>query len=352
MKRISTAMVSIFFLFLTIGPLKRIQTKEAIQFPTTKPSGPGSTAMTDRMAKMRLDEILKALGGQESGRDRQREPEKDVKKDSAPESREDAKKRERLERRFKILEGIGSLLASAGEIDYESERTIGESLALEGFGRYGMPVDDPELQRYVNLVGLAVARNSIRPSLPYRFVVVESPLQNAFSCPRGIIFLSSALLKTIHTEAQLACILAHEAAHVGHKHALQAIKRARFFQGVGKITAATMKGEKGKQFEDLIGDLQSILFDRGLDQNMEFEADLTAMETVYRTGYGPNGMIEVLRALKRIEARSEKRGSWFSTHPPLRQRIEKCETQLRRYPDWRKMTHLPDRFYTYRKRVP
>jgi len=31
---------------------------------------------------------------------------------------------------------------------------------------------------------------------------------------------------------------------------------------------------------------------------MEFEADLTAMNTAYRTGYDPGGMIEVLQALK------------------------------------------------------
>ncbi len=252
----------------------------------------------------------------------------------------------------KLLEGVSSILESTAEIDFESERTIGESLALEGFARYGLPVEDPGLQKYVNLVGVAVARNSLRPGLPYAFVVVKSPLQNAFSCPGGIIFLSEGLLKTIQTEAQLACILAHEVAHVGHKDALRSIQRARFFQGVGKITAATMAGQKGKQFEDMIGNLQTIIFDRGLDQNMEFEADLTAMETAYRTGYNPNGIIEVLEELERIEARSEKRGAWFSTHPPLRERIKRCKERLKKYPDWKSMAQLPGRFKEYSKQVP
>ena len=59
----------------------------------------------------------------------------------------------------KILEGATSIISSTGEIDYKSERTIGESLALEAFRRYGMPVNDTALQKYVNLVGLYVARN-------------------------------------------------------------------------------------------------------------------------------------------------------------------------------------------------
>ena len=252
----------------------------------------------------------------------------------------------------KLLEGVGSILESATEIDFKSERTIGESLALEGFARYGLPVKDKALQKYVNLVGVAVARNSLRPGLPYVFVVVKSHLQNAFSCPGGIIFLSAGLLETIQTEAQLACILAHEVAHVGHRDALKSIQRARFFQGVGKITAATMEGNKGEQFENMIGDLQNIIFDRGLDQNMEFEADRTAMETAYRTGYSPDGLIKVLEELKRIEARSKKRGSWFSTHPPLRERIRKCKERLRDYPDWKRLAQLPKRFKKYSRGVP
>ena len=252
----------------------------------------------------------------------------------------------------KMLSGAVSLLGSATEIDYKGERTIGESLALEGFRRYGMPVKDKALQEYVNLVGNAVARNSGRPNIPYNFVVVDSPLQNAFSCPGGIIFVSSGLLKTIQSEDQLAGILAHEVAHVGHKHALKSIQRAQFFNGVGKITAATMEGKKGKEFENMIGGLQDTLFDKGLDQNMEFEADTSAMDTAYRTGYDPNGLVQVLKELKRIQSKSTQKGSWFSTHPPLGQRIQNCQDQLRRYPDAKTLAHLPDRFHQYQKRIP
>ncbi|MDY7038895.1 MAG: M48 family metalloprotease, partial [Thermodesulfobacteriota bacterium] len=274
----------------------------------------------------------------ESLSDSKRDEEKDPKKD-------------RIERRRKLFVGVGALLSSTGEIDYKSERTIGESLALEGFRRYGMPIKDYMLQKYINLVGTAVARNSLRPGIPYRFVAVENDLQNAFSCPGGIIFISSGLLKTIRSEAQLACILAHEVAHVGHKHALQSIQRARFFQGIGKITAASMKGEKGHQFESMIGDLQTILFDRGLDKNMEFEADLTGMETAIRSGYSPKGMVEVLRTLKRMEAGSQKRGSWFSTHPPLYQRITRCENRLGQYGDLSDLAQLPNRFFRFQERI-
>lgn len=245
----------------------------------------------------------------------------------------------------KILSGAQSVLSSSQQMDYKSERAIGERLAVEGLRRYGMPTPKQAMQHYVNLVGLAVAMNSPRTDIPYRFVVVDSPVQNAFACPGGIIFVTSALMQTVQTESQLAGILAHEVAHVAHRHALKSIQRAQFFSGVGQITAATMKGDKGAQFESMISDMQNVLFDKGLDQNMEYEADATAMETAYRTGYNPAGIMEALMSLQKLEASSpDKKGSWFSTHPPLSSRIAKNQAQMKKYPDARSLAVLADRY--------
>jgi len=244
----------------------------------------------------------------------------------------------------KLLSGAKNVLSSSQQLDYKSERTIGERLAVEGFRRYGMPLQNKGMQHYVNLVGMASATNSPRPNIPYRFVVVESDVQNAFACPGGIIFVTSALVKIMQTEAQLAGILSHEIGHVALRHALKSIQRSQFFSGVGQITAATMKGDKGTQFESMIGDMQNVLFDKGLDQNMEYEADASAMETAYRTGYNPAGLTETLQTLRGIEATSTKKGSWFSTHPPLPSRIAKNQASMQKYPDAAKLAVLADRF--------
>jgi predicted Zn-dependent protease len=254
-----------------------------------------------------------------------------------------------VQRAKTIFEGIGSIAASATDLDYKSEFAIGESLALEGFQRYGLPVPNSELQKYVNLVGNAVMRNSKRPDIPYYFVVVKSNVYNAFACPGGIVFLSSTLVKSMNNESELACVLSHEVAHVGHKHALQSIKRAKFFEGVGKISTANMKGEEGKKYRDMIGNLQTVLFDHGLDKDMEYEADLSGMEYAYQTGYNPEGFIRVLQMLKMNEKTSEKKGSWFSTHPPLTERIKRCMAAMNQYPDASSLAEVRERFAVYKK---
>ncbi|MDD2366931.1 MAG: M48 family metalloprotease [Desulfuromonadaceae bacterium] len=245
----------------------------------------------------------------------------------------------------KILSGVTQIASSSKEIDYATERNIGESLALEGLQRFGNPVKNETLQIYVNKIGTAVAVNSKRATIPYQFAVLDSPVQNAFAVPGGVIFVSNALVSILDNEAELAAVLAHEIGHVSAKHALKSTQRAQLLQGVGTITAASIKGNKGKQFASAIGDMQAVLFDKGLDKNMEFEADYAAMETTYRTGYDPSAMITVLEKLQKIEASSkDKNGSWFSTHPPLAERIARLRTQLQKYPDYPSMANVKDRF--------
>lgn len=243
----------------------------------------------------------------------------------------------------KLLTGATQIASSAREIDYPTERTIGEALSLESMQRFGKPVANEALQQYVNLVGAAVARSSLRATIPYHFAVLDSPVQNAFAAPGGVIFISKALLDTLQDEAELAAVLAHEVGHVSAKHALKSTRRAQFLQGVGTITAATNQ-TRGKDYQALIGDLQSKLFDQGLDKSMEYEADLAGMATAWRAGYDPAGMIRVLERLQQLEATSVKKGSWFSTHPPLAERVARLKTELKRYPDAATLADLPERF--------
>lgn len=250
----------------------------------------------------------------------------------------------------RLLSGATQVLSSSKEIDYKTERTIGESLALEGLQKFGVPLKNESLQQYVNLVGNAVAKNSKRATIPYQFAVLDSTVQNAFAVPGGVIFVSRALVSILSDEAELAAVLAHEVGHVSAKHALKSTQRAQFFEGVGTITAASVRGDKGKKFASAIGDMQTVLFDKGLDRDMEFEADLAAMETTYRTGYDPSALIRVLEKLQKLEASSkEKKGSWFSTHPPLSERIERLRAELRKYPDYEALASVHERYIKYVK---
>jgi len=260
-------------------------------------------------------------------------------------------KSEQIQKAKQIAKGAGKFFSSSKELDYPVEFAIGENLALEGFRRYGLAVQDQKLQKYVNLVGNAIAMNASRSNIPYYFVVVDSKVQNAFSCPGGIIFISSELFKLMNDEAELAGVLSHEIEHVCQKHALQSIQRARALEGLGEIADVTLKSKDKKNIHQAISGLQTILFDKGLDKNMEFEADRLALDLAYRTGYDPEGLIRVLKKLQAKQSHSITLGSWFSTHPPLNIRLQETQSEMVKYSDSSSMARAQRRFLRHKKRL-
>ncbi len=86
---------------------------------------------------------------------------------------EDTAARSGDKRLAKTIHGTGTLIGGLLPIGYEEEQSIGEAIALQVVARSGGVVEQPELTRYVNLVGRAVAATSDRPDIPYRFAVSE-----------------------------------------------------------------------------------------------------------------------------------------------------------------------------------
>jgi len=234
-----------------------------------------------------------------------------------------------LRRTRQVLDGVTGMAQSIEGIDYQSEFTIGETLALEGFQRYGQPVKDQRLQRYVNLLGNAAARNSLRPDIPYYFVVVDSPLYNAFACPGGIIFITKGLVETCSSEDELAAVLAHEVAHVANKDGINSISKARWTEvltTLGTETAKQYAGPGGQLvtlFEGSIDDVFKTIVVNGYSRSAEEAADAQAVTTLRNAGYDPGAMASVLN---KMMAKSSTGGGIFKTHPPTADRLAKIKT--------------------------
>lgn len=228
----------------------------------------------------------------------------------------------------KILQQSVNTLKALQPIAYEEEKAIGGRLAVEVFNRYGGAYDDPELLRYVNLVGQAVADVSSRPDIDYHFAILNTEFPNAFATPGGYVFVSIGLLRMIENEAELAGVLAHEVAHIARKHALQTLERSRSLQGVSSLTLTVMDKNPGL-LDKLIDEVSNVLFTKGLDKNLEFEADKYGREFAYRTGYYPGAL---QRFIQKLGASKKNQGSIFSsTHPTSRERYSLLQKSSSRY---------------------
>ena len=228
----------------------------------------------------------------------------------------------------KILQQSVNTLKALQPIAYEEEKAIGGRLAVEVFNRYGGAYDDPELLRYINLVGQAVADVSSRPDIDYHFAILNTQFPNAFATPGGYVFVSIGLLRMIENEAELAGVLAHEVAHIARKHALQTLERSRSLQGVSSLTLIVMEKDP-RLFDKLIDEVSNVLFTKGLDKDLEFEADKYGREFAYRTGYHP-GALE--RFIQKLGASKKNQGSIFSsTHPTSGERYNLLKKSASRY---------------------
>lgn len=228
-------------------------------------------------------------------------------------------------------------------IDYEQERAVGGGVAVKAFEQFGSYYDDPELVRYVTLVGKAVAAKSPRPDLPYAFAVLDNDTPNAFAGPGGYIFISVGTLQNLHDEAQLASVLAHEIAHVCHRHALTTLQRAKLLEGVSQ-GASLADPQNAAQYSEVIKNLEDTLFNKGLDQKFEYQADVSGTDIAAAAGYNPWGLREFLGQLEALVPAGAT-GGWFQTHPSVRERIKRLDLHLNdNYADFRTLPRAKARF--------
>jgi predicted Zn-dependent protease len=156
--------------------------------------------------------------------------------------------------------------------------------------------NDAELVAYVNRIGQKMAAISHRPELEYVFTVIDSPDINAFALPGGFVYVNRGLLTYLNSEAQLAAVLGHEIGHITARHAVRQQTAARS-ANAASIALIFATGVDLRETTSLIsGALIS-----GYGRDMELEADSLGAEYLYKAGYDPNAMVEVIEVLKNHE---------------------------------------------------
>jgi len=232
-----------------------------------------------------------------------------------------------------IISGARDISRTITGIDEEDEIEIGRDAAAVLLGA-SKPVDDPELQRYVNRIGRWVVSQTDRPHLPWRFAVLESTHVNAFATPGGYIFITYGLLERLNSEAELAAVLAHEAAHVIRKHHINAMSSfsTSGLSGIIKLASQTRDARDNQIATELVNQVKDIYL-RGLDKDDEFEADQIGTIIAARAGYDPYGLMAVLQSLDSIHPQSSSLALLYKTHPPAADRLIKLEPTLDQFND-------------------
>jgi predicted Zn-dependent protease len=212
-----------------------------------------------------------------------------------------------------------------------TERKLGEEGALEVERAIGL-YRAADLEAYVAALGARLAAASPRQDVPYSFRIVDAIEPNAFALPGGPTYVSRGLLALANREDELACVVAHEVAHVAARHAVgRASAQAPFALAFG-LPAAILRTATLGLAGNLIGSvgaLASGLVIAPYSREQEREADRLGMEIAARAGWDPAALVGILRTLERDEAlranAEARRPSFFATHPSLPSRVADAE---------------------------
>ena len=231
-----------------------------------------------------------------------------------------------------ITRSSSAIAKSFEDFTPEQEYYVGRSVGAVIVNRYD-PYTNAQANAYLNLLGQTLAQASDRPETfgGYHFLILDSDEINAFAAPGGLIFVSRGMLRCCKSEDAVAAVLAHEIAHVQHRHGIQSIEKSRQTQALTILAAEGAKtfGKKEladltRTFEGSINDITSTLINNGYSRSFEQEADASAIRTLSRVGYHPNALIAMLREMER---RLKPGGFDFAkTHPSPDSRIKGIES--------------------------
>lgn len=200
----------------------------------------------------------------------------------------------------------------------------------------GGEIRNQELVAYVRSVGERVIRHTELSNEPWTFTVTDTPTVNAFASPGGYIYVTRGLLAVANSEAELAAVIGHEAAHLTaahHEKREERDNRAGIGVLIGTILGGILGGEdglkKGIEFSSKVA--------RGyvgsFSQKQEFEADEIGIGYLARAGYDPQAQAIFLKSLSAKKAYESKvsgteynpnRVDLFASHPATARRVERA----------------------------
>ena len=195
---------------------------------------------------------------------------------------------------------------------------------------------------YVESVGRRVAAYSgvANPGGAYRFTVLNSAVENAFTVPGGYVYITRQLLGIMDDESQLAFALGHEVGHVAARHAQQreaAARRNSIGSIFGVLLGSVLGGNLGNTIaqQSAVGaQLRTLSFSR----EQEHQSDTLGIRYLINAGYDPAGASGVLSAIARASAlqarvqglNNRQLPEWASTHPLTTNRVQRTTIEAQR----------------------
>jgi len=189
-------------------------------------------------------------------------------------------------------------------------------------------VKDPEVVRYINVLGDSIAKLADDRSLDWQFFVVNSQEVNAFAVPGGYVYVNRGLIERAQKMDQLAGVLGHEIGHVVRRHSVKQMEQAQG-ANIGLTLACVLTQVCNNQATGALINVGGTALFAKFSRDDEAQADEEGVKNVVRAGIDPRGIPEMFQILINERERSPSTvDAWFATHPLEESRIQATDAQI------------------------
>ena len=170
-----------------------------------------------------------------------------------------------------------------------------------------------EKQEVVAAVGSRLADAVKDRRRQFHFSLVRAGLSNAYALPGGFVFITEPLVDLCAQDRdELAFLLGHEMGHVLCGHARSQLTARTFLNAV----TARLAGA---------GLMLRQLLNQGYSRELELEADREGTRLAAAAGFDPRAAARALHRLALVSSGDAGLTEYFSSHPPLAERVQKLE---------------------------
>jgi predicted Zn-dependent protease len=223
--------------------------------------------------------------------------------------------------------------SDAGEVSDKSladpelrrERQIGREAARRIEKDWELSADPALLAR------LSMIAERLKPhferDIPYEVRIVRMSAPNAFCLPGGFIFFTDAMLDSLHSDAEIAAVMAHEMAHADRRHGMKmAAKSSR----LSLAALAVIVASGGAMAPAVLAQVAQIAATSAYTVEFEKEADSVGLDALIAAGYPPAAMVTVMEGFMHDEIRKPAREyGIYMNHPESVGRVESLSEKLR-----------------------
>ena len=176
--------------------------------------------------------------------------------------------------------------------------------------------------------GTAIAKATGQDDFEWEFVVFESSVPNAFCLPGGKVAVYSGLFKYVKNDAELACVIGHEAGHAVARHGGERLSQAKLQSWGNSLLSFALEDnalkEKALLAYGVTTNVGAIL---PYSRKHEYEADYMGMIFMAKAGYDPRSAISFWEKFQNA-SKTSGIGEYLSTHPVGSKRIEEMKKKL------------------------